>query len=85
MTVRRPCKPLSGRGSHDGRTSDLLQAIPAHASNGSEANGAVGNFKGLPASTQHDILNFPARSEYRQHLEPGAQHEKRRSGVAHED
>ena len=43
---------------HDGRTSDLLQAIQAHASNGSEANGAVGNFKGLPASTQQDILNF---------------------------
>jgi CxxC motif-containing protein (DUF1111 family) len=55
--------PLWGIGQrlfflHDGRTSDLLQAILAHQSGGSEANGAVGNFLGLPASTQQDILNF---------------------------
>jgi CxxC motif-containing protein (DUF1111 family) len=55
--------PLWGIGQrlfflHDGRTGDLLQAILAHQSGGSEANGAVGNFKGLPASTQQDILNF---------------------------
>ena len=39
-------------------TGDLLQAIKAHQSGGSEANAAVGNFLGLPASTQQDILNF---------------------------
>jgi CxxC motif-containing protein (DUF1111 family) len=55
--------PLWGAGQrlfflHDGRTSDLLQVIVAHQSTGSEANGAAGNFMGLPASTQQDILNF---------------------------
>ena len=38
--------PLWGLGQrifflHDGRTSDLLQAIQAHASSGSEANGSI--------------------------------------------
>jgi CxxC motif-containing protein (DUF1111 family) len=55
--------PLWGIGQrlfflHDGRTSDLLAAIQAHASNGSEANGVIGNFNALPATTQQDILNF---------------------------
>lgn len=55
--------PLWGSGQrlfflHDGRTSDLLAAIQAHASNGSEANGVVGNFNALSATTQQDILNF---------------------------
>ncbi|MBO0736523.1 MAG: hypothetical protein J2P48_08130 [Alphaproteobacteria bacterium] len=55
--------PLWGIGQrlfflHDGRTSDLMQAIQAHSSNGSEANQAVQNFNGLPGSSQQDILNF---------------------------
>lgn len=55
--------PLWGIGQrlffpHDGRTSDLLAAIQAHASNGSEANEGIGNFNALPATTQQDILTF---------------------------
>ena len=55
--------PLWGLGQrvfflHDGRTSDLLQAILAHSSTGSEANTVIGNFNGLSASDQQDILNF---------------------------
>jgi CxxC motif-containing protein (DUF1111 family) len=55
--------PLWGVGQrlfflHDGRTADLLQAIEAHKSNGSEANTVIGNFNALPASSQQDILNF---------------------------
>src|SRR6516165_9021092 len=41
--------PLWGVGQrifflHDGRTSDLLSAIQAHSSGGSEANGVLSNF-----------------------------------------
>jgi CxxC motif-containing protein (DUF1111 family) len=55
--------PLWGIGQrlfflHDGRTSDLLQAIEAHSSEGSEANPAVNNFNGLAASDQQAILAF---------------------------
>jgi CxxC motif-containing protein (DUF1111 family) len=55
--------PLWGLGQrlfflHDGRTSDLMQAIAAHASNGSEANGVVRIFNGLSASQKQDLLNF---------------------------
>jgi CxxC motif-containing protein (DUF1111 family) len=55
--------PLWGVGQrifflHDGRTNNLLQAIEAHASNGSEANTVIGNFNALAASVQQDILNF---------------------------
>jgi CxxC motif-containing protein (DUF1111 family) len=61
--------PLWGVGQrmfflHDGRTSDLLQAILAHASNAgsgypaSEANGVISNFNALPASDKQAILNF---------------------------
>jgi CxxC motif-containing protein (DUF1111 family) len=55
--------PLWGIGQrlfflHDGRTKDLLEAIQAHASQGSEANTVIGNFNALPASLQQDILNF---------------------------
>jgi len=48
----------------DGRTSDLLQAIEAHASAGnfqvttSEANGVIRNFKRLSSSDKQAILNF---------------------------
>src|SRR2546430_1306742 len=55
--------PLWGLGQrifflHDGRTSDLLQAIQAHSSTGSEANGVIGNFNHLPQSKKQDLLNF---------------------------
>ena len=54
--------PLWGVGQrmfflHDGRTSDLMQAILAHASNAgggypaSEANGVISNFNALPVRT----------------------------------
>jgi CxxC motif-containing protein (DUF1111 family) len=54
--------PLWGLGQrifflHDGRTSDLLQAILAHASAGSEANGSISAFNSLTAQQQQDILN----------------------------
>jgi CxxC motif-containing protein (DUF1111 family) len=55
--------PLWGIGQrvfflHDGRTSDLLQAIQAHASRGSEANAVIRNFNGLTTTQQQDVLNF---------------------------
>jgi CxxC motif-containing protein (DUF1111 family) len=55
--------PLWGLGQrvfflHDGRTSDLLQAIEAHASPGSEADGVIRIFRGLTDSQKQDLLNF---------------------------
>jgi CxxC motif-containing protein (DUF1111 family) len=55
--------PLWGIGHrlffmHDGRTSDLLQAILFHSSAGSEANTVIANFNTLSISDQQDILNF---------------------------
>jgi CxxC motif-containing protein (DUF1111 family) len=69
--------PLWGLGQrvfflHDGRTSDLLQAIQAHASSdcttsnrsgssqscGSEANAVVHRFNSLSRSQMQDVLNF---------------------------
>lgn len=56
--------PLWGVGQrifflHDGRTKDLLEAIEAHASGGSEANLVVGAFEFfLSAQQKQDILNF---------------------------
>jgi CxxC motif-containing protein (DUF1111 family) len=55
--------PLWGIGQrvfflHDGRTSDLLAAIEAHRSQGSEANGVVQRFNNLGQNQQQDILNF---------------------------
>jgi len=55
--------PLWGLGQrifflHDGRTSDLLDAIQQHSSTGSEANGVIENFNNLTASQQQDLLNF---------------------------
>ena len=55
--------PLWGLGQrifflHDGRTSDLLSAIHAHRSFGSEANEVVRRFNDLRESTKQDILNF---------------------------
>jgi len=55
--------PLWGLGQrvfflHDGRTTDLLDAIEEHASQGSEANGVIHNFKNLSPQQQQDLLNF---------------------------
>ena len=61
--------PLWGLGQrifflHDGRTSDLLDAIQAHRSgsawtgDASEANQVVGRFNGLTESQKQDLLNF---------------------------
>ncbi len=55
--------PLWGVGQrifflHDGRTSNLLTAIRAHASSGSEASQVVANFNSLSAASQQDVLNF---------------------------
>ncbi len=61
--------PLWGVGQrmfflHDGRTSDLLEAINQHLSAGtnnyppSEANAVIGNFQRLSAALQQAILDF---------------------------
>ena len=55
--------PLWGIGQrlfflHDGRTSDLYQAITAHASRGSEANKVISNFEMLSSTDQQALLNF---------------------------
>jgi CxxC motif-containing protein (DUF1111 family) len=55
--------PLWGAGQrvfflHDGRTSNLLEAIEAHRSRGSEANKVIGGFHRLKAREQQDIINF---------------------------
>jgi CxxC motif-containing protein (DUF1111 family) len=55
--------PLWGLGQkvfllHDGRTTDLVQAIQQHSSAGSEANGTVQGFNGLPPQAKQDLLNF---------------------------
>jgi CxxC motif-containing protein (DUF1111 family) len=43
---------------HDGRTTDLMQAIEAHGSNGSEATVVEENFDALTPSQKQDLLNF---------------------------
>ncbi len=55
--------PLWGVGQrifflHDGRTSDLLEAIRDHSSQGSEANAVIRAFNALQTQQQQDILNF---------------------------
>jgi CxxC motif-containing protein (DUF1111 family) len=55
--------PLWGLGQrifflHDGRTSNLLNAIEQHSSSGSEANGVIANFNSLSSSQQQDLLDF---------------------------
>jgi CxxC motif-containing protein (DUF1111 family) len=55
--------PLWGLGQrvfllHDGRTTDLLDAIREHASSGSEANGVIHNFNQLSQQQQQNLLNF---------------------------
>jgi CxxC motif-containing protein (DUF1111 family) len=55
--------PLWGLGQrifflHDGRTTNLLNAIQAHQSNGSEATEVEENFSSLSTSQKQDLLNF---------------------------
>ena len=61
--------PLWGLGQrlcflHDGRTSDLVQAIEAHSSYGnrqyqsSEAVSVIKNYNALSSSDQQALLNF---------------------------
>lgn len=55
--------PLWGVGQrlfflHDGRTSDLVEAIEAHASTGSEANTVIENYNKLSAADQQDVVDF---------------------------
>jgi CxxC motif-containing protein (DUF1111 family) len=55
--------PLWGLGQrifllHDGRTTDLVDAIKEHASSGSEANSVISNFRQLTQQQQQDLLNF---------------------------
>ena len=55
--------PLWGIGQrlfflHDGRTSDLYQAIASHASRGSEANAVISNFEMLSPTDRQSLLNF---------------------------
>jgi CxxC motif-containing protein (DUF1111 family) len=55
--------PLWGLGQrifflHDGRTSELLNAIQQHASSGSEANEVIHRFNDLSPGQQQDLLNF---------------------------
>jgi CxxC motif-containing protein (DUF1111 family) len=55
--------PLWGVGQrnfflHDGRTSDIYQAIIAHASNGSEANVVISHFQMLSPADQQALVNF---------------------------
>jgi CxxC motif-containing protein (DUF1111 family) len=55
--------PLWGLGQrifflHDGRTTNLVTAITAHASRGSEASTVEQSFSLLAPSSQQDLLNF---------------------------
>jgi len=55
--------PLWGLGQrifflHDGRTSDVLEAIAAHQGPESEANGVIRNFNELTEAQRQDMLNF---------------------------
>jgi CxxC motif-containing protein (DUF1111 family) len=55
--------PLWGVGQrifflHDGRTTDLVEAIEAHRGRGSEANRIIDRFNRLTVKQQQDIINF---------------------------
>src|SRR5262245_21041428 len=55
--------PLWGLGQrifflHDGRTTDLIATIRAHASSGSEATGSVMMYNVMSESLKQDLLNF---------------------------
>ena len=55
--------PLWGVGQrlfflHDGRTSDMVQAIREHRGPGSEGSRSVDTFDALPAQTKQDLIHF---------------------------
>ncbi len=55
--------PLWGLGQrafslHDGRASDLMQAIEAHAGSGSDANGVIKLYRKLKEEDRQALLNF---------------------------
>ena len=55
--------PLWGVGQrifflHDGRTSNLVEAIRSHRSRGSEANRVIGHFNKLSTEEQQGIIDF---------------------------
>ena len=55
--------PLWGVGQrvfflHDGRTSNLVEAIEDHQSPGSEGNRVIERFRRLPTQQQQDVINF---------------------------
>jgi len=61
--------PLWGVGTrafflHDGRTTNIIEAIRAHRSAGnrrygpSEANAVIDSYDALPATAQQDLVNF---------------------------
>jgi len=55
--------PLWGVGQrvfflHDGRTSNLVEAIRAHKSHGSEANKVIDHFNRLSTEEQQQIIDF---------------------------
>jgi len=55
--------PLWGVGQrifflHDGRTSNLVEAIKAHKSQGSEANKVIERFDKLSAQEQQEVIDF---------------------------
>jgi CxxC motif-containing protein (DUF1111 family) len=55
--------PLWGAGQrvfflHDGRTTNLLEAIREHRSHGSEANKVVEHFDKLSTQEQQEIIDF---------------------------
>ena len=55
--------PLWGVGQrvfflHDGRTSDLVEAIEGHRSPDSEASAVVRRFENLGTQQQQDLINF---------------------------
>jgi CxxC motif-containing protein (DUF1111 family) len=55
--------PLWGVGQrlfflHDGRAADLVQAIEAHASPGSEANAVIDAYRHLPPAQKQALINY---------------------------
>ena len=55
--------PLWGLGQrlfflHDGRAANLVDAIEAHASEGSEANQVIERYRALPGQQKQDLLSF---------------------------
>ena len=55
--------PLWGLGQrvfflHDGRTTNLLEAIRDHQSPGSEANKVIENFNRLTTREQQEVIDF---------------------------